>query len=324
MTGKVAHMSNYPNGFNGGLTVRGLPLNLTHPGKVFWVSDSGLAGFPNRKGPSDGNKGGYLDPFATIDYAIGQCIANRGDVIMVMPGHTDTLTGAAGIALDVAGVNIIGLGQYDDRPRIVLDAAAATVVVSAANCTLKNLTLVAGFADVVAAIDVTAAGVVLDSLVFEDNTTAENFLTPVKSTSTVDNTADGLTVVNCRWSSVDVAGLEFIEANADIKDLVVDGNYVVHEGTASPLVLFATGKDAQYAQITYNFLSHKMTANELLVNIDTAANSGIIAHNRVGHADVTTTHDLGIDALGCRLFDNLSASTDAVSGVVLPAIDVDA
>ena len=57
--------------------------------------------------------------------------------------------------------------------------------------------------------------------------------------------------------------------------------------------------------------------------MDTNNNNGIIAHNRIGHADVTGAHDLGIEGLGCRLFDNLSVSTDDLSGFVLPALDVD-
>lgn len=320
MTGKVAHLSNYAQGFAGGLTIRGLSLNIAHPGKVFWVSDSGLAAFPNRKTPSDGNKGTFMDPFATIDYAVGQCTANRGDVIMVMPGHTETLTTAAGIALDVAGVQVLGIGDYSDKPTIVLDAAAATVVVSAANVRLSNLNLVAGFADVVAAVDVTAVGATLEGLVFSDNAVDENFLTPIKATG-ADNTADGLKVIGCRWTSVDAASLEFIELANIVVDAIVDGNVVVNEGTASPLILGATGAALQRGQVTNNFISHKMTANELLVNLDTAG-TGIIAHNRVRHADVTTTHDLGIDAIGMGLFDNLSVSTDALSGLLLPAADV--
>ena len=67
---------------------------------------------------------------------------------------------------------------------------------------------------------------------------------------------------------------------------------------------------------------HKMTTLELFLDIDTAS-TGIVAHNRVRHADVTTTHDLGINGIGLGLFDNLSVSTDALSGVLLPAADVD-
>ena len=285
-------------------------------GNVYWVdSNAAIA--------SDGNDAlSPATPAATIDGAINKCTANQGDYIVVMQNHAETITAASAITADIAGITIIGLGTYNQRPRILVDAAAATMVISAADVKVENIVFAAGFADMVACIDVTAVGCHLDKIEFEDAAINENFLTPIKATGTTDNEADGLAVTNCRWASVDAAGLEFIEANADIKRLVVQDNYVVHEGTASPLVLFATGKDAQYCDIRRNFLSHKMTALELLVNIDTAANSGIIAHNRVGHADVTTTHDLGIDALGCRLFDNLSVSTDDLSGLVLPAIDV--
>lgn len=262
--------------------------------------------------------------YNTIDAAIGACTAAQGDVIYVMPGHTETISAAAAITADISGVSIIGLGSYDLRPQILMDTATTVdILVSAANVTFRNLVFNAGFADIVRAFRITAKGCHLDNVEFDDNAVDQNFLTPIKATSTTDNNADGLKVTNCKWFSVDAAGLEFIEANADIKHLVVENNVVAHEGTASPLVLFATGKDAQYCSIQRNRLSHKMTANELLVNIDTSANSGIIADNYVGHADVTTSHDLGIDGLGCRLFNNYSVSTGSLSGLLLPAADVD-
>ena len=258
----------------------------------------------------------------TLDEAFAFCTANRGDKIVVMPNHAETVTGVGGITADIAGVSVVGLGHYNQRPRFLMDGAATvTVAVSAADVAFHNLVFASGHADVVTCFNITGKGCWLNGIEFDDNTTAENWLTPIKATSTTDNNADGLMVTGCRWTSIDAAGLEFIEANADLKHLIVRDNVVIHEGTASPLILFATGKDMQYGDVQDNFLSHKMTANELLVNIDTSANSGIIAHNRVGHADVTSTHDLGIDGLGCRLFDNLSTSTDSVSGFVLPVID---
>lgn len=307
-------ISNYPNGFSSGVSILGAPILNTYGGNLFWVN-SALG--------SDGNKGTRDKPFATLDYAIGRCTANNGDIIMVMPNHEETITGVGGITADVAGITIVGMGSYNQRPRFLMDGGTTvTFVVSAADVTISNCVFSSGHADVVACFAITAKGCWLDNVEFDDNTTDENWLTPIKATSTTDNNADGLKVTNCRWFSPDTAGLEFIEVNADLKGMVVKDNYVVHEGTASPLILFASGKDMQYGDVQWNVLSHKMTANELLINIATSANSGIIAHNRVGHADVTTTHDLGIDALGCRLFDNLSTSTDSLSGFVLPAIDV--
>jgi len=34
--------SNFPNGFKGGVTIRGIPLQLLNPGEVFWVNNSGV------------------------------------------------------------------------------------------------------------------------------------------------------------------------------------------------------------------------------------------------------------------------------------------
>ena len=321
MTGKVANMSNYPNGFNGGLSIRGLPSAYVHPGKVYYVGAVATTpAFTNRKGSSNANKGTFLDPFATIDYAIGQCVDGREDTIVVLPGHIETITTAAGVALDVIGVTLVGLGKGDDQAQILFDAAAATVAVTAANVTISNINMKAGIADVVTAVTTTAKGTSLDGVLFDDTVAAENFLIPISQTG-ADNTSDGLSVVGCRWFSVDALSTEFISLANIVQGLVVDSNVVIHEGTlTAQLVKGVTGAAITQGQITNNYLSHKMTALELLIDIDTAG-SGIIAGNRVRHADVTTTHDLGLDAIGMGLFDNLSTSTDAVSGFILPVID---
>ena len=57
---------------------------LTTTGKVFYVhygtgkNGAGAGVFPEA-------------PFKTIDYAIASCTANKGDVILVMPGHSESL-----------------------------------------------------------------------------------------------------------------------------------------------------------------------------------------------------------------------------------------
>ena len=128
--------SNYPNGFANGVTIRGMPLLQVHPGEVFWVNNSGVLA-KGGVGGSDGNDGSYRRPFATIDYAIGKCTASRGDIIAVMPGHEEDIDAAAGIALDVAGVAIIGLGSAALRPKITFSATASTMTVTAANCSIQ-------------------------------------------------------------------------------------------------------------------------------------------------------------------------------------------
>lgn len=149
-------MSNFENGFSNGVAIRGVPINVAHPGKVFWVNNSTVLS-PGGIGGSNNNAGSYKAPFSSVDFAIGQCIAGRGDIIMVMPGHIEAVT-ATSIAMDVSGVAIIGLGKGDARPVFNYGATTSTIVVSAANCAISNIRLKATIDDVAAAITLTAAG----------------------------------------------------------------------------------------------------------------------------------------------------------------------
>ena len=92
-------LSNYPNGFKDGVVLKGVPQEIPNPGKVFWVNNSGVLA-EGGVGGSNGNNGSYQKPFETIDYAVSQCKANRGDVIYVMPGHVETISSASGLDLD--------------------------------------------------------------------------------------------------------------------------------------------------------------------------------------------------------------------------------
>ena len=76
-------------------------------------------------------------PFATVDYAIGQCTANKYDKIFVMPGHAETVTAA--IMVDVAGISIIGLGNGDNRPTFTLTGNVPCFNVGADDVKISNL-----------------------------------------------------------------------------------------------------------------------------------------------------------------------------------------
>ncbi len=78
-------------------------------------------------------------PFAGIDYAVGQCTANNGDVIIVLPGHNEGITAAAAIDLDVAGITVLGIGTGSLKPTIDFDHADASVAIGADNVTVKNI-----------------------------------------------------------------------------------------------------------------------------------------------------------------------------------------
>ena len=141
--------SNYPKGFADGVTVRGIPVLNLYPGAVFWVDSV--------HGSNGNSKGTFDRPFGTIDYAIGRCTADHGDLIVAKAGHTEVVAAAAGLAFDVAGVGVYFLGAGSNKATITFTAAAATMVVSAANVTLIQPRFLTGIDAVAAAINVQAA-----------------------------------------------------------------------------------------------------------------------------------------------------------------------
>lgn len=141
MTGKVGNMSNYPNGFNGGLILEGLGTHRTHSGKVFYVAKGSDAtgtqpAVANSKGASDGNKGTYLEPFQTLGYAVEQCVDGRGDVIICLPGMVDDVEAA--IDIEAGNVTILGLGTGSERPQLTPNIDAA-LDVEGNGVTVQNL-----------------------------------------------------------------------------------------------------------------------------------------------------------------------------------------
>ena len=166
-------VSNYPNGWEQGVVIGGVPYNKPHPGKVWWVNNSSVLAEGGIAG-SNSNKGTYQQPFKTIDYAVGRCLANRGDVIYVMPGHSETITGAAGIDLDVAGITVIGLGSGTKRPRVDFTNAAATVEVNADNISVHNINFHSNVTSVAIGVSVLAGATdfVCSGCTFDVETTA--------------------------------------------------------------------------------------------------------------------------------------------------------
>ena len=182
-------MSNYP-GFENGVSVQGIPVLNTYPGKTFWVHS--VTG-------SNSNSGTFLRPFATIDKAFDVVSANRGDIVLVKAGHAETITAASGITADIAGVSVIGLGSGADRPEITFDTAVgASIVISAANITFKNIVGIAGLDSLTNPFHVQAAGCTLD-IEWQDGSATVEAARAVLTTTAANN-------FNCKLKYVGFTG----------------------------------------------------------------------------------------------------------------------
>jgi len=320
-------ISNFPGGFKDGVTIKGVPLTITNPGEVFFVSNADVLLDKNQSiagadstSPSNGT---FQRPFRTIDFAIGRCVASRGDVIFVLPGHEETITTDGGIACDVAGVSIIGIGSGALRPKVVLDtAAAAAVTVSAANVTLMNLVLEASFADITNAIDVTAANLSILNCEFAEEGADLNFVDYINASSTTDNAADGLHVEGCVSTGIDAAIDSFIVTAADLDRLVVKDCVVNHlNANALHLVEALTGKDLTNVLIDGNRYATLAAASFVAISADTTtANTGFVSNNRFMSRDIAGEL-VATAGTNFSFTENYSASVIDTSGYLLPAAD---
>ena len=317
--------SSFSNGFSGGVIIRGLPLQQVQPGEVFYVNNSGVLAKGGIAG-SNGSKGSYLQPFSTLDYAIGKCTAGRGDTIFLMPGHAETISSATALNLDVAGIAVIGLGAGTATPKFTLDTAATTTIpVSAANITIKNVRFSANFADITAVFTTTTAkNLCIDSCDFTATATNMNFLYIVDTDTTTNNT-DGLWVINSVWVEPDLATLSLVKCDSINTGWHINNNDLnlgVNNNKAS-IIAIATGKNLLDLEVSDNKvyrLNTDTATGGILITTDVATNTGFVSHNHVQHAD-TAAEILVTATSGLGFVDNRASGVAGASGYLLPAAD---
>ena len=275
--------SNFPNGFANGVAIRGMPILNSYGGNIFWV-DSGSG--------SNTNDGTHVRPYATLDYAVGKCTANNGDLILVKAGHTETVTAAGGLDLDVAGITIIGLGNGSDRPTVnFTTAVTADMDVDADNITISNFLFTGG----------------IDAL-----------------TGPIDVNAADFTMMDCETKDVTGQATDFIVTDANASRLMIDG--WTHRGAAAAggaSALQIVGGDGATVR---NFFIDGNYDTAAIENVTTAATNltingganGSYIRNR-NSADVcftavaTTTGNVGPN-IYARVADNAANITEAFVG----------
>jgi hypothetical protein len=323
-------VSNYPSGFPNGLTVRGVPIMQSHPGKVFWVNNSSVLA-EGGIGGSNGNNGTYTKPWSTIDYAIGRCKAGRGDIIMVMPGHSETITAAGGITLDVDGVAIVGLGSGNYRPLLTYTTAnTASVSWTADSCTMKNIRFVGNFLSIATAI-LNSGGRdwTVEGCDFSDTSATLGFLAAVTTTVST-NSDNGWFCDNRRSSDATTTPGTALKIANTTNRLTIKDNVFWHsviEENVSPILAhgaLVVDELLMTDNIAYSVNAAQTTAG-FLVSTSATTGSGILARNFVRSVDPSAAIMVTATAVQYGLFENYhQGDTTSLQGYLLPAAGSDA
>lgn len=283
----------------------------THPNDIYWVNSvTGTDSAGNGRNPDA--------PFATINYAITQCTASKGDVIYVMPGHAESISGVAAIAANVIGVTILGLGAGTLRPTITFHTTTTTIAVSAANVTFRNLLLTNDIDDVVSMFNITAAGCTLDAVDYVEGSAVGSRQLVLTTSAATD-----LTIQNCRWiQTVTAAGalMQWIKL-VGVARAKITNNFAHLKGfaTSNPAngVINATTASTQLEITSNRFIIVNSTGN---IPISLTTNStGWVGDNRVASTKTAVAGSIALAS--CYGANNLAAHTVNTAGILDPIAD---
>lgn len=316
--------SNYPNGFAGGVTLRNVPIIQTNPGLVFWVSNNTTGLLAGQRGGSDGNKGTFDSPFATLNYAITQCVANRGDIIFIKSGHAESIASATATNFNIAGVAIVGLGYGSARPTFTFTTAnTATIPVSKDNISVQNCVFTANFLSIAAPFTLsTAKNFTVQGCTFNETSNVLNFLNIVKSTGAA-NTVDGLTVTDSNWNGIGTTSVNSFVLSANTVDSMTLQRNVVNTARIADasILLTVTAGVLTNLDCGDNKVQSQQTAATAgtLINVGGTTSTGLVYRNFT--QTLATTDKLYTTTTGLAAFENYVSGVIGASGYIIPARD---
>jgi hypothetical protein len=244
-------------------------------------------------------------PFATVDYAVGQCTANNGDVIFAMPGHTEDVP-ATKIVLDVAGVSLIGLGHGNDRPTFTMTASGSRLDLAAAGTRVSNCIFSPG-ANVTVGVRVVTggAGAEIDNCEFTVHATHQ-----FAAIIFVDE--DDCVIRDCTLNTLDgVSAASGIQLDAFADRCLITRNVI--QGAYSTACI--NGGDVVQITITHNVIANQSSANAILLHNDI---TGTIAYNSLSARSATLLDSTLFDPGDTLCIENYLCNEVDTHGVVRP------
>lgn len=278
-------------------------------GRVFWVAPAASYTVEGRSYTASDNNDG-LSPeraFLTLDYAVGQCTANAGDVIVLLPGaHSYTAT----VAVDVAGITITGIprsttvgnstrGAPALRHVTTITSTANILTVSVANVEIAYLHFIpaAGLAGIVLS-NTAAVAVNVHDVTFNMTTAANTATFGVSATAV----ADQFRLSNFHAYVSDNQG-PLVRTAAGFTNSIIENGTVVLDGTTAwdDVIEITTGTD-QLLIRDCDFIHSSGALMTTIINVTGNTNDHAVAVMRCMHGvgSVLTTATATSDIVLCN------------------------
>jgi hypothetical protein len=220
-------------------------------GRIFWVAPSASYTVEGRTFVASDNNDGLSPERAvlTLDYAVGLCSANVGDMIVLLPGsHSYSAT----VAVDVAGITITGVARanstnaYDRGPGVLRNASSVTstadvLTISVANVEVCHLHFIPASAKAGITLSNTAAvNANLHHLTFYMATAANTATFGIQATAVTDQCR----ISHCHVLAADNQG-PWVRTAAGFTNSVIQNSTVVLSGDTAwdDVIEVTTGTD---------------------------------------------------------------------------------
>lgn len=256
------------------------------------------------------------EPKATIAGAISAATASKGDVIIVMPGHAETIATAGGITVNKAGVSIIGLGNGNNRPTLSFSAVGSTFAISAANVTVANLRVTSTVDEMVKMFHVTAAYCTLDSIEHFETASAQTIQFLLTS-----NAADYLTVKNCYHyqATAATAAQLWIQLVGCDNVRILDNTFILTLQNGATCAVINATTAVVNCEIARNVILQTGGTTQVSAILLVATSTGHVHDNRVAAAVTTLAGTVALaSAYGA---ENYVSHTVNKNGILDPGVD---
>ena len=257
---------------------------------------------------------------STLSAGLARVRTGLGDTVVVLPGHSESVTDATMLTNLVAGTRIVGFGRGSNMPVFTFTATASQWPVNKNDVTIQGLRLdLSGANGVVKAILVTgadvgiygcdiivASGASLKATIALEVGSGANrfeFIGNVMRGTATHNVTDGIKVV------------------AAVTDVRIQDNELVFSATAANGNIHVTAA-ALGLRICRNLMENTMTSSTACLAVDSVAASGICSDNYAGTLNNGTATSQGLvfasSTALIKCFQNFSSDQPSLSGLLTP------
>jgi hypothetical protein len=259
---------------------------------------------------------------ATLDAGLARCRAGKGDVVVVLPGHTESFATADACPSLVSGTQIIGVAPFGSglMPTFTFTGTAATFLLDQANCVMSGLKFAVGIDAVVNFVNVTGAGCYIAGNYFQCGTAAALDMNTALTigTGASDCVVEGNQFITTS-TGVNVASI--LVSGTAVDGFKISNNFI-HTNSPTNGAVNVTGTATGF-QISGNVIHNVSGTVPVGIRHSDTALVGAIYDNKIFFTTDVATLTTAITAAGVatanvRMINNFAADEDSLSGILVP------